>query len=59
MKYRNIKTGNVIDVKGRISGGNWQAVRSAGSGIPARISGEEKTEKAAPAKKSKPTKAKE
>lgn len=29
MKYRNIKTGAVIDVNSVISGGNWQAVEPA------------------------------
>ncbi len=29
MKYQNIKTGAVIDVKSVISGGNWQAVEPA------------------------------
>lgn len=26
MKYRNTKTGNVIDIKGKLSGGDWEAV---------------------------------
>lgn len=29
MKYRNTKTGAVIDIKSKITGGNWQAVESA------------------------------
>lgn len=26
MKYRNVKTGAVIDVKSEISGGNWERI---------------------------------
>ena len=29
MKYRNVKTGNVIDVSGHICGKDWQAVTPA------------------------------
>lgn len=29
MKYRNTKTGAVIDVNSVISGGNWQTIESA------------------------------
>lgn len=31
MKYRNTKTGRLIDVKSVISGGNWQAIEPANS----------------------------
>lgn len=31
MKYRNNKTGAVIDVKSKIVGGNWQAMEFANS----------------------------
>lgn len=27
MKYRNTKNGNVIDIKGRLNGGDWEAVK--------------------------------
>lgn len=47
MKFRNVKTGNVIDVSGSISGKDWQAV------APAK---KPETEKAAPATKKKSTK---
>lgn len=29
MKYQNTKTGAVIDIKSRITGGNWQALEPA------------------------------
>lgn len=31
MKYRNRKTGAIIDVKSKISGGNWQAIEPVSS----------------------------
>lgn len=31
MKYRNSKTGAIINVKSKISGGNWQAIEPVSS----------------------------
>lgn len=45
MKYRNTKTGAVIDIESEISGGNWQAL------VPA----EPAEEKVAPAQQKRRT----
>lgn len=50
MKYRNTKTGAVIDVPSKITGGNWQAVESAKEAVV------EKTEEAPAKKKTKKNK---
>ena len=42
MKYRNTKTGAVIDVKSVISGGYWQAVEPADSSDEDNLSLESK-----------------
>ena len=41
MKYRNTKTGAFIDVKSKLSGGNWQAVEPADSSVEEEIEVEE------------------
>ena len=41
MKYRNTKTGAFIDVKSKLSGGNWQAVAPADSSVEEEIEVEE------------------
>lgn len=47
MKYRNVKTGNVIDVSGHICGKDWQAVTPAEKSVNKEI---------APAQKKQTTK---
>ena len=37
MKYRNIKTGAIIDVKSKISGGHWQALMPAETAIETSV----------------------
>ncbi len=59
MKYKNIKTGSVIDVQGHITGGNWQALTPAGSGTPVTLSGKpsgENKQETVPEQKKKPVK---
>lgn len=44
MKYENTKTGIVIEVDSEISGGNWQAVTSAGKPAKKSQTGKKKGE---------------
>lgn len=37
MKYRNTKTGAVIDIKSKITGGNWQVLEPAGSAVKEEV----------------------
>ena len=61
MKYRNTKTGAFIDVKSKLSGGNWQAVEPADSSVEEEIEVEEEETEVAPVqpKKKKVTKVNE
>lgn len=45
MKYRNTKTGAVIDVKSKISGGYWQALVPAETTVESTSTGKKKAVK--------------
>lgn len=45
MKYRNTKTGVVIDVKSKIIGGNWQALEPAETTVKSTSTGRKKAVK--------------
>lgn len=45
MKYRNTKTGAIIDVKSKISGGNWQPLEVAETTVKSTSTGRKKAVK--------------
>lgn len=45
MKYRNTKTGAIIDVKTKIIGGNWQALVPAETTVESTSTGKKKAVK--------------
>lgn len=55
MKYRNIKTGQIIDVPSELSGSNWELV----SGKPAKETATVPTQDDQPVKKQRKTTKKE
>ena len=45
MKYRNTKTGAIIDVKSKISGGYWQALEPVETTVKSTSTGKKKAVK--------------
>lgn len=55
MKYRNVKTGAVIDVPSKISGKNWELLDGGKVEKPAPVVLDEPVEEVKPVKKTRKT----
>lgn len=55
MKYRNVKTGAVIDVKSEISGGNWERIDGKAPAKEPSVSPTPEKEEVKPVKKTRKT----
>lgn len=55
MKYRNVKTGAVIDVKSEISGGNWERIDGKAPAQEPSVSPAPEKEEVKPVKKTRKT----
>ena len=55
MKYRNVKTGAVIDVKSEISGGNWERIDGKAPAKEPSVSSAPEAEEGKPVKKTRKT----